>query len=66
MNSSLLGLLLASIFTATVYTAIDYMNRVLKDSGAYPLTSREKQLLRINGFGDEDITSINSAIDALK
>ena len=55
MISSLLGTVIMSAATVAMLIAISFTDKALINAGKYPLTSEEKQILKIAGFNEIDI-----------
>ena len=66
MISSLIGSVIMSAVTVAMLIAINFTDKSLIKAGKYPLTSEEKQILKIAGFNDLDIENLNQEINLLK
>ena len=65
MISSLIGSVIMSAVTVAMLIAINYTDQVLTKVGRYPLTTKEKQILKNAGFNLVDIENINQEIKSL-
>ena len=65
MISSLLGSVIMSAVTVAMLIAINFTDKALINAGKYPLTSEEKQILKIAGFNEIDIENLNQDIKSL-
>ena len=65
MISSLLGSVIMSAVTVAMLIAINFTDKALINAGKYPLTSKEKQILKTAGFNDVDIENLNQDIKSL-
>ena len=65
MISALIGSVIMSAVTVAMLIAIKYTDESLIKAGKYPLTSEEKQILKIAGFNDIDIENLNQDIKSL-
>ena len=65
MISSLLGTVIMSAATVAMLIAISFTDKALINAVKYPLTSEEKQILKIAGFNEIDIENLNQDIKSL-
>ena len=65
MISSLIGSVIMSAVTVAMLIAVNITDKALKEVGRYPLTIKERQILRDAGFSSVDIENINLEIKSL-
>ena len=65
MISSFLESVIMSAVTVAMLIAINFTDKALINSGKYPITSQEKQILKTAGFNDVDIENLNQDIKSL-
>ena len=65
MISSLIGSVIMSAVTVAMLIAVNVTDKALKEVGRYPLTIKERQILRDAGFSSVDIENINLEIKSL-
>ena len=65
MISSILGAVIMSAATISMLIAINLANNNLKNSGKYPLTLQEREILTNAGYKLSDIELINQEIEML-
>ena len=65
MISALVGSVIMTAVTVAMLIAVNITDKALINAGNYPLTSEEKQILKIAGFNDIDIENLNQDIKSL-
>ena len=65
MISTIFGMIIISMVTASLLIALTVGNKTIKEAGINPLSKQEKELILKNGYNKDDIENIELQIKNL-